>query len=73
MIASSAPDGDPVIENAIAALAQHTGSSGLSTAATEFKFDHVRAKPLSRETWLTYATRIVTTVWTELDSRHGHA
>ena len=56
MIASSAPDGDPVIENAIAALAQHTGSSGLSTAATEFKFDHVRAKPLSRETWLTYAT-----------------
>jgi PAS domain S-box-containing protein len=53
MIASSAPDGDPVVENAIAALAQHTDSSA---GATEFKFDHVRAKPLSRETWLTYAT-----------------
>jgi PAS domain S-box-containing protein len=56
MIASSAPDGDPVVENAIAALAQNTGSSGPTAAATEFKFDHVRAKPLSRETWLTYAT-----------------
>ena len=56
MIASSAPDDDPVIKNAVAALAQHAGSSGLSTAATEFKFDHVRARPLSRETWLTYAT-----------------
>ena len=56
MIASSAPDGDPVMESAVAALARHTGPSGLSTNATEFQFDHVRAKPLSRETWLTYAT-----------------
>ncbi len=36
---------------AIAALAQHTGPSGLSGGATEFQFDHVTAKPLSRETW----------------------
>jgi PAS domain S-box-containing protein len=56
MIASSAPNGDPVVENAIAALAQQIGSSDVATAAKEFKFDHVRAKPLSRETWLTYAT-----------------
>ena len=55
-IASSAPAGDPVVANAIAALARHTGPSGLSARATEFQFDHVTAKPLSRETWLTYAT-----------------
>ena len=56
MIASSAPDGDPVVESAVAGLARQTGPSGMSAAATEFRFDHVTAKPLSRETWLTYAT-----------------
>ena len=56
MIASSASAGDPVVEHAVAALAQHTGPSGLTAASTEFQFDHVTAKPLSRETWLTYAT-----------------
>ena len=56
MVASSAPDGDLVVESAVAGLAQHTGPSGLSAAATEFRFDHVTARPLSRETWLTYAT-----------------
>ena len=55
-VASSASAGDPVVATAIAALAQHTGPSGLSGGATEFQFDHVTAKPLSRETWLTYAT-----------------
>ena len=56
MIASSAPDGDPVVESAVAGLMRHTGPSGMSAAATEFRFDHVTARPLSRETWLTYAT-----------------
>ena len=56
MIVSSAPDGDPVVESAVAALARHTAPSGLPDAATEFQFDHVTEKPLSRETWLTYAT-----------------
>ena len=55
-VASSASAGDPVVANAIAALARHTGPSGLSAGTTEFQFDHVTAKPLSRETWLTYAT-----------------
>jgi two-component system sensor histidine kinase/response regulator len=55
-VASSASAGDPVVANAIAALAQHTGPSRLSGGATEFQFDHITAKPLSRETWLTYAT-----------------
>jgi PAS domain S-box-containing protein len=55
-IASSAPDGDPVVESAAAALARHTGPSGHSAEATEFQFNHVTAKPLSRETWLAYAT-----------------
>jgi PAS domain S-box-containing protein len=54
-VASSASAGDPVVANAIAALAQHTGPSGLSAGTAEFQFDHVTAKPLSRETWLTYA------------------
>src|SRR5262245_23543059 len=56
IIVSSAPDGDPVVASAVAALARHTGPSGLSAAGTEFQFDHVTEKPLSRETWLTYAT-----------------
>lgn len=56
MIVSSAPEGDPVVQSAIAALAQHTAPSGLPKAAIEFQFDHVTEKPLSRETWLTYAT-----------------
>jgi PAS domain S-box-containing protein len=55
VIASSASPGDPVVANAIAALGQRTGPSGLSAGTTEFQFDHVTAKPLSRETWLTYA------------------
>jgi two-component system sensor histidine kinase/response regulator len=55
-VASSASAADPVVANAIAALAQHTGPSGLSAGTAEFQFDHVTAKPLSRETWLTYAT-----------------
>ncbi len=54
MIASSAAAGDPVVRNAVAALAPHMGASGLPEA-TELRFDHVSAKPLSRETWLTYA------------------
>ena len=54
MIASSAPDDDAVVQSAVAALARHTGQSGVP-GETEFQFDHVTAKPLSRETWLAYA------------------
>ena len=56
MIASSAPDGDAVVESAVEGLMRHTGPSGMPAAATEFRFDHVTTRPLSRETWLTYAT-----------------
>jgi two-component system sensor histidine kinase/response regulator len=55
-VASSASVADPVVANAIAALTQHVGPSGLSAGTAEFQFDHVTAKPLSRERWLTYAT-----------------
>ena len=55
VVASSAADGDPVVASAIAGLPRQ-GVRGMSMAATEFRFDHVTAKPLSRETWLTYAT-----------------
>ena len=56
MIVSSAPDDDPVVQSAVAALARRTAPSGLPEPAIEFQFDHVTEKPLSRETWLTYAT-----------------
>lgn len=56
-VASSASADDAVVASAIAALARRTGPSGLSSGTTEFQFDHVTAKPLSRETWLTYATK----------------
>ena len=56
MIASSAPHGDLVVQHALARLEQDTGLSGMSPAGSEFRFDHVTTKPLSRETWLTYAT-----------------
>ena len=56
MIVSSAPEGDPVVQSAVAALARHAAPSGRLEPATEFQFDHVTEKPLSRETWLTYAT-----------------
>jgi PAS domain S-box-containing protein len=55
-IASSAPDGDAIVGSALEALAKYTGSPGHAAAAGEFQFDHVTAKPLSRETWLAHAT-----------------
>lgn len=57
VVASSAANGDPVVASAVAGLAQHGGPSSMSRAATEFRFDHLTTRPLSRETWLTYATR----------------
>jgi signal transduction histidine kinase len=56
MIASSAPDSDPVVQSAAAALSQRTAPSGPLEPAIEFQFDHVTEKPLSHETWLGYAT-----------------
>jgi PAS domain S-box-containing protein len=56
VIASSAPEGDLVVQDAVSSLARHTGPLGLASGATEFRFDHVTERPLSRETWLTYAT-----------------
>src|SRR4029077_4480133 len=41
MIVSSAPDGDPVVRSAVAALARRTAQSGLPEPAIEFQFDHV--------------------------------
>jgi HAMP domain-containing protein len=64
-IASSASNDDLVVKSAAAGLARLTGSSGFPEAATEFRFDHVTAKPLSRDTWLAYAT-------TYRDDRGGH-
>lgn len=54
-IASSAPDGDAVVQSALAELVKRAGAAGLAAPATEFLFDHVTAKPLSRQTWLAHA------------------
>ena len=55
VIASSADAGDGVVSAATAALAK--AREGLpGGGAVELKFDHVTAKPLSRDTWLTQAT-----------------
>jgi hypothetical protein len=43
-IVSSAPDGDPVVQSAVAPLAQHTAPSGLPKAAIEFQFDHITSR-----------------------------
>jgi C4-dicarboxylate-specific signal transduction histidine kinase len=56
MIVSSAPDNDPVVQSAAAALAQRAAPTGPLEPAIEFQFDHVTEKPLSHETWLGYAT-----------------
>jgi C4-dicarboxylate-specific signal transduction histidine kinase len=56
MIVSSAPDGDPVVRSAVATLVRRAAPSDLPEPAIEFQFDHVTEKPLSRETWLGYAT-----------------
>ena len=66
-IASSAPDGDPVVQSAVAGLAAHTTPSRLSDAI-EFTFDHVTAKPPARDSWLAlaapYRDRARTHEWT---------
>src|SRR5215471_2566239 len=56
MIASSAPDDDPVVKSALGGLTQHGGLARMSAPATEFQFDHVTERPPSRQTWLAYAT-----------------
>ena len=54
--------------------AAHRVRPAMSAAATEFRFDHVTARPLSRETWLTYATTYRDdSARPSLDSGHGHA
>ena len=73
MIASSAPDGDAVVQSAVAALARHTGPSGVP-GESEFQFDQVTAKPLSRESWLAYAAPVSRRRRDPpLDPGHGHA
>ena len=56
IVASSAAEGDSVVVDAVAAL--HRGAGRLEAFASDrqFQFDHVTAKPLSRQTWLTYAS-----------------
>src|SRR5215831_10863962 len=56
MIASSAPDDDPVVKSALGGLTQEGGLARMSPAAIEFQFDHVTERPPSRQTWLAYAT-----------------
>ena len=54
VVASSAAANDPVVASAVSALARYAGPSR-SAGESEFEFDHITEKPLSRETWLAYA------------------
>jgi PAS domain S-box-containing protein len=54
VVVSSAAPNDPVVGSAVSALARHAGPSR-PTGESEFEFDHITEKPLSRETWLAYA------------------
>jgi PAS domain S-box-containing protein len=56
MVASSSADNDPVVSTAISSLRQALGGLENLPSALAFRFDHVSAKPLSRETWLAQAT-----------------
>ena len=56
IIASSVADTDPVIGTAINGLRQALGRLDNLKADRAFRFDHVSAAPLSRETWLAQAT-----------------
>lgn len=57
LIASSSDnDSDLVAKNAVKKLFELNGKLDLLNNSTQFRFDVVTAKPLSRETWLTQAT-----------------
>jgi len=56
LVATSAERGDGVVATATAALARRRAVDPLA-GTVEFRFDHVIEKPLSRDTWLTHATR----------------
>ena len=58
LIASSAPERDAVVAEAMAGLARHPRPPTTKGTATEFRFDHVSTRPLSKDTWLTYATAL---------------
>ena len=74
MIASSAPDGDRGGERGCSVWRSTRVRRACPQRATEFRFDHVTARPLSRETWLTYATTYRDdSAGRQLDSGHGHA
>lgn len=56
MVASSAGEGDAVVGDAIGALRAASGGLETFTGDTQFHFDHITARPLSRTRWLTYAS-----------------
>lgn len=56
MIASSGENNDAVITHATARLAEAFDNLGHLDANFQYRFDHVTAEPLSRETWLSYAS-----------------
>jgi PAS domain S-box-containing protein len=55
VIGSSAKPGDPVAAKAVARLGEAAPRAEQLKAGFEYRFDHVTAKPLHRETWLARA------------------
>jgi PAS domain S-box-containing protein len=54
-VVASAADGDPVMAHAIERLIAEYKNLEHLESGFQFRFDHVSADPLSRETWLAYA------------------
>ncbi len=55
LVASSLGRTDPIVENAALNLQRVAGDLRQLRAVVQFRFDHLVAKPLSRETWLAHA------------------
>src|SRR5690606_19546122 len=49
-------ENDEVAQSALAALRKEPGGVGALNSALQFSFDHLSERPLSRETWLAYAS-----------------
>jgi PAS domain S-box-containing protein len=56
IVASSAVEGDSVVAEAIATLRRAAGGLAAVAVDRQFLVDHVTERPLSRQTWLTYAS-----------------
>ncbi len=55
-VAAASGEDEPITQSAIAAFRKEVGVQQAPAGAVQFSFDHLSAQPLSRETWLAYAS-----------------